>query len=114
MNASSLFYGTLAITLLCGLIWAMIWGGKVPKAYRERGCMGRKWREQFPSVPKDVIRSFLEVFADAFGFDRKNKLIFNPDDRLLEIYRSVYPDKSSPDGLELETLAITVEEIYSI
>ncbi len=114
MNALSFFYGALAVTLICGFIWAMIWGGNVPKAYRERGCMGRKWREQFPNVSKDDIRSYLEIFMNSFSFDSKHKLKFNPDDKVMDVYRTVYPSNGWPDGLELESFAISLEKKYSV
>jgi hypothetical protein len=33
------------------------------------------------------------------------QLKFSPDDRVLDVYRALYPDCTLPDDLELETLA---------
>jgi len=50
----------------------------------------------------------------SFGFPRKRALQFAPNDRLLDIYRALYPLKNMPDALELETFAKRVEATYDL
>ena len=49
-------------------IYDAIWGGNIPKAYRSRKCMGKKWKNEFPYTSKEEIRKFLLLFAGAFAF----------------------------------------------
>lgn len=42
------------------------------------------------------------------------KLKFTPDDKILEIYKAVYPSKWMPDALEFETLAKDLRQKYSV
>jgi propanediol dehydratase small subunit len=44
------------------------------------------------------------LFTAAFAFRESEKLKFNPDDRIWEIYRDLYPNRWVADALELETL----------
>ena len=85
-----------------------------PKRYKNRKCTGKKWKTAFPDAQKEELRKFLNLFTDAFAFSQKNKLKFEPTDGLLEIYREVYPSKWMPDGLELETLAESIEKEYGV
>lgn len=41
-------------------------------------------------------------------------LKFAPDDRVLDIYRAIYPDRSMPDACELETLVRLVVRRYGV
>ena len=82
-------------------------------AYWRRHCTGRLWKRQFPSASKRDIRQFLDLFAHAFSFPRR-QLSFTPDDRVMDIYRALYPDESAPDGLELETFASSLQQRYGI
>jgi propanediol dehydratase small subunit len=79
-----------------------------------RSCMGRVWKRTFPEAPKDVIRQFLYVFVDAFAFPKERALQFAPADRVLAVYRSLYPVEGWPDALELETLALHLERHYAV
>ncbi|WP_052263708.1 hypothetical protein [Comamonas thiooxydans] len=54
------------------------------------------------------------MFTQAFGFPEKKRLLFEPADTFLEIYRSLYPYKWMPDALELETFALMVKKTYGI
>ncbi|MBN2210598.1 MAG: hypothetical protein JW709_04305 [Sedimentisphaerales bacterium] len=84
--------------------------------YWRRGCMGRAWRRAFPVADKDMIRSFLSVFIDAFGFKKKHRLCFSPTDRIVDIYKIANPPCFSlgTDGLELETYALAIEKRFNI
>ena len=83
-------------------------------AYWQRSCTGTEWRNRFPDVPKEAIREFLQVFVDAFGFSNKKRLKFSPDDKVLDVYRALYPSAGWADALELETFAINLEEKYGL
>jgi propanediol dehydratase small subunit len=82
--------------------------------YWQRSCMGRAWKRTFPQASKDDIRQFLRVFVDAFGFPKSRALQFAPTDRVLTVYRGLYPLKGWPDALELETLALRLERSYAL
>lgn len=80
--------------------------------YWSRPCTGRDWKRRFPGVPKEEIRDFLEVFVDGFAFSSKKRLKFNPDDKVMDVYRALYPTPGWPDALELETFARNIERKY--
>ncbi|MEI6516679.1 MAG: hypothetical protein WCO77_11945, partial [bacterium] len=82
--------------------------------YWRRPCMGRDWRRSFPNATKDDIRNFLNTFVDAFMLRNKNRLKFNPSDKLMDVYCLMYPPSSFCDALELETFALTIEEEYGV
>jgi propanediol dehydratase small subunit len=82
--------------------------------YWTRSCMGRAWKRTFPQASKDEIRQFLHVFVDAFAFPKGRALQFAPADRVLAVYRSLYPVQGWPDALELETLALRLERQYAV
>ena len=84
------------------------------KAYWQRRCSGRAWKSSFPSAPKQQIRSFLYLFVDAFAFPRHRALQFLPSDRVLSVYRALYPSKGLPDALEVETLAAQLQKTYGV
>jgi hypothetical protein len=86
----------------------------LPLPFRNRACQGTGWRRAFPKVSKQNIRKFLALFVEAFAFKASAKLQFNPDDKILDIYRSLYPHKWQPDSLEVETLAKFIEETYHV
>jgi hypothetical protein len=81
--------------------------------YWLRHCTGRLWKRQFPNASKGDIRQFLDLFAHAFSFPGR-QLNFAPDDRVMDIYRALYPDASAPDGLELEAFSSSVQQRYGI
>ena len=84
------------------------------RRYWDRACTGFQWRRRFPDAPKSDIRSFLELFVDAFAFRQSRRLCFSPDDKVMEIYHTLYPDRFMADALELETLASLLRKKYGI
>lgn len=104
---------TSSILLVLGVVavvaWGLLFGGRLPKVYRARGCQGRGWREAFPSATKQEIREFLSLFVGAFAFDEKEKLKLAPTDQILQIYKAQYPSRLQPDAMELEALALDLE-----
>lgn len=87
---------------------------RLPDPFQSRSCQGIKWHREFPDAAKKDIRSFLSMFTQAFGLPEKKRLLFEPADTFLEIYRSLYPYKWMPDALELETFALMVKKTYGI
>jgi hypothetical protein len=84
------------------------------RCYWDRACTGFQWRRRFPESPKTEIREFLSMFVDAFAFRQSQRCCFSPDDRVMEIYRMLYPDKFMADALELETLASHLRKRYGV
>lgn len=82
------------------------------RTYWDRVCTGGDWRREFPNASKPEIRTFLQVFVDAFAFRDSRKLKFRPCDKIIDIYRACYPVNGWPDSLELETFAVMVEKTY--
>jgi propanediol dehydratase small subunit len=84
----------------------------IPANIRERKCQGAAWRRAFPDAPKQAVREFLSMFVDAFAFRKSERLKFSPEDKIIDIYRSVYPKRWLPDALELETFAADLEKRF--
>jgi hypothetical protein len=70
------------------------------RRFYDRRCTGRAWLKQFPSAQKAEIREFLEVFVVAFALDAKKRLSFAPDDKIIDVYRTLYPEGWRADALE--------------
>ena len=105
----------LVVAGVVGSIFAYIHRSRSLRPYWKRACMGIRWRRRFPDAPKADIREFLRIFVDAFAFSQKRRSRFSPDDRVMDIYRALYPpDDSLADSLELETLALRLEKRYRI
>jgi hypothetical protein len=98
--------------VIVAMIISVKYGPSLPRPYRFRSCEGRGWRRTFPTASKDEIRTFLLLFVSAFAFADKDKLKFRPDDKILDIYRSLYPSRWLPDALEFETLANDLQKSY--
>jgi hypothetical protein len=81
--------------------------------YWNRICTGKAWRSRFPNAPKDEIRRFLETFVDSFAFKSSQRLKFDPNDKVMDIYRALYPSTGWPDSLELETFAKNLKREYA-
>lgn len=105
-----------SIGLVCtgAAAWLIRNLSKFPDPFQSRSCQGVKWHRAFPDAAKKDIRSFLSIFTQAFGFPEKKRLLFEPADNFLVIYRSLYPYKWMPDALELETFASMVKKTYGI
>ena len=106
---------TTTLILVIALLILFLWNSdSLPRQYRIRTCAGKKWKTSFPSASKKEIREFLLFFVNAFAFNDSNKLKFEPDDRLIDIYKNLYPHKWQADALEFETLAGDLNDIYGI
>jgi hypothetical protein len=84
------------------------------RVYWDGCCTGIQWRRRFPSASKQEIRAFLDLFVDGFAFPRKRRLCFSPDDKVYEIYRTLYPSLGGADALEMETFAKLLEDKYRL
>jgi propanediol dehydratase small subunit len=105
----------LLVAAVCGGAMGYIHRSKSLRPYWERGCMGIRWRRRFPNSSKTDIREFLDIFVDAFAFNQKKRSRFSPDDRVMDVYRALYPPGDClADCLELETLAVLIQERYAI
>lgn len=104
----------LAYVIGIGLLLLLIIqsSDSLPQKYRKRDCMGKSWISRFPDADKEDIRRFLVTFTDAFAFSSDDKLKFEPNDKLLDIYRQLYPSRLTPDAMEFETLADDLNEKY--
>jgi hypothetical protein len=85
---------------------------KLMRHYWQRACTGRHWRRRFPDASKAEIREFLDVFLEAFGFTDRRRLCFEPDDRVMDVYRSLYPVRGGADSMELEGLVASLQKRY--
>lgn len=95
-------------------VFALVHERAALQTYWQRACTGRSWRRTFPEAGPHEIRQFLYMFVGAFAFSKKRALQFAPTDRVLSIYRSIYPSKGTPDALELETFAKLLHEQYRL
>ena len=84
------------------------------QGFWNRACSGIRWKRRFPECPGAQIREFLSIFVDAFAFQQKRRLCFSPDDKVMEIYRGLYPDRHDPDCMELETLVARLRKRYGV
>lgn len=80
----------------------------------DRSCTGIRWKRRFPDSSAAQIREFLDLFVGAFAFPKNRRLCFSPDDKVLGIYRGLYPDKFMADCLELEFLTRRMRERYGV
>ena len=80
--------------------------------YWDRTCTGAEWRSRFPNVPKNEIRKFLQTFVDGFAFKDQQRLKFAPDDKVMDIYRALYPSEGWLDSLEIETFSENLKKEY--
>jgi hypothetical protein len=86
----------------------------LPLPFQGRLCQGQIWRRKFPDASKKEIRDFLLIFVNAFAFKDRDKLKFGPEDKVLDIYRALYPKEWMADALEVETLAKSVRKEYDL
>ena len=104
----------IAFLIVVFFIWAIRYGGRLPKPYAQRDREGKGWWREFPSSSKTEIREYLQTFVDAFAFDESEKLKLSPNDRILDIYKSLYSRAWMADCLEVETFLDDLEAKYGI
>jgi hypothetical protein len=102
----------LVVLSLLGAFWIEY---RSRSRYRGRACAGQLWRREFPDSPKDQIRLFLECLTSSMGFPRSLRLKFEPSDRALAIYRSLYGDKTPlSDSLECEAFLMNLSQAFAV
>jgi hypothetical protein len=84
------------------------------RRFWDRGCMGRAWRRAFPVAAKHEIRDFLGLVVHSLGLPSDKRLALSPDDRIIDLYRALYPPGSMADAMELETLAEELGRLYAV
>jgi hypothetical protein len=87
---------------------------RMMRRFVDRGCAGFRWRRRFPDASKSEIREFLDIFIEAFGFKQSWRLCFTPEDRVLDVYRALYPVRGTPDGMEMESLVLDLQKRYHV
>jgi hypothetical protein len=102
------FFGSLVVIL------ANIKTRQAMRHFFDRGCTGIKWRRRFPHASKEEIREFLDIFTEAFGFKQSRRLCFAPDDRVMDVYRTLYGGQPLADDMELETLVSDLQKRYRV
>jgi hypothetical protein len=102
------------VLLIVAIAWCARFVERLPEAYRRRSCQGTGWRRRFPGASKEQIRAFLSVFAESFAFAQADKLKFSPDDKVLDVYRALYPKRWLPDALEVEMFAKELEGRFAV
>ena len=96
-------------------VWAECIRQRELRPLLSRRCSGWRWHRLFPDASTADIRSFLTLFADCFGIRRKHRLAFRPDDRIMDIYRALYPPQCSiADAMDMDDLAAEMEETYGL
>jgi len=103
----------LAGALATGLM-AEIRSRRALRTYWERPCTGIRWRRRFPETPKQQIREFLDQFIEAFGFHDRRRLCFRPEDKVMDVYRSIHPPGDLVDSMELESFSRSLRNHYGV
>jgi propanediol dehydratase small subunit len=106
----------MVIVLLAAVIFVLssIRERKRMRRYLNRACAGFRWKRRFPHASKPELREFLDIFVEAFGFRRGWRSYFAPDDRVMDVYRTLYPVRGTPDGIELESLVTELRRRYGV
>ena len=108
-------YFLVFLILMGFVVWRFYFGGYTPEPYRSRPCQGRAWKQAFPEKSKHEIRDYLHTVTDSFVFRKSQKLQINPNDRILALYKTIYPPgQLGIDNLELEAFTINLENKYKI
>lgn len=86
-----------------------------PKPYRARICQGQHWRDTFPTQDKKDIRLFLECLTMGMGLSPKLALKFRPNDKVLDIYKSLYGGKVPiADNMECEEFLDALSDCFDV
>jgi hypothetical protein len=84
------------------------------KPMLNRRCSGKFWKQRFPSATNSQIRHFLTLIIDTFDFPENKQLSFTTEDKIMDIYFTIYPPGSPADSLELETFVHEMQDRYGI
>jgi hypothetical protein len=104
--------------ILVGLILSIPWialNFGTPLPYRYRPCQGKAWRTAYPSSSKTDIRRFLSCLCIGMGFSQKHRLLFSPDDRVDDVFKSIYAyELYAADHFEREDFLFELSEQFSV
>jgi hypothetical protein len=104
----------LMLALLIAIL-SIVFGDPLQRPFRVPFCLGRAWKKRFPKASKYQICKFLQVFADAFAFKKAHLLKFRPEDKIMDIYRSLSSGALDfVDACELESLRNLLIHEYGI
>jgi len=99
LGAALLIYGRLTAT---------------PNPYDDRECTGTAWKQAFPDSSSSSIRAYLDCLVDGMDLPQ-DRLSFGPDDRVIEIYRSLFGGRTPlGDDFECETFLWNVEKKFGV
>lgn len=107
-----LFIGIIILVAVLINIPVQLKSRRLLSSFWSRSCTGPQWKRRFPDASKEPIREFLEEFVDAFMFKSEKRLKFRPDDKIMDVYRSLYPYSWCADSLEHVFLSIVLEKRY--
>lgn len=83
------------------------------KSFTNRGPAIHLWRKKFPNATAEEIRTFLEIFTEAFGINKKHGITLQPSDLMFDIYATRNNPNLSADSLEYETFLVMIENHYN-
>lgn len=104
----------VVLPVLAYVMWHEIWVRRNLRRFWQRPVTDGQWAREFPASEANEIREFLELFVDAFALSRKRLFCFAPDDRILDVYRALYPIKGTGDVGETECLYHLVKRKYDV
>src|SRR5688572_6420543 len=104
----------IAVFVVAILVLSSIQQRRIMSRFWLRRCTGFIWRRRFPHASKNEIREFLDIFIDAFGFAQARRLCFAPEDRVMDVYRTLYSPGSLSDSMELEDFVRDLQRRYRV
>lgn len=113
-NANWILGSLFSAGALATGLMAEIRSRRALRTYWERPCTGIRWRRRFPETPKQQIREFLDQFIEAFGFHDCRRLCFRPEDKVMDVYRSIHPPGDIVDSMELESFCCSLRKHYGV
>jgi hypothetical protein len=97
---------------IAALIYARI--TQKPNPFDARGCMGKAWKRAFPDASNQHIREYLDCLVNGMDLDQP-KLAFDPDDKVIDIYRSIYGGRTPlGDFFECETYLSNIDNKFGV
>lgn len=120
------YYVLIGLVVYVALALAWSWwrtgsfGARLaPARYRNRGSQEAVWRDRYSGASLEVADRVLCAVCDAFRFAAKDRFLFAPDDRLMDIYRAVYPRwriwlLQFGDEMELESLLLDLDRDFGL
>jgi hypothetical protein len=89
----------------------------LPRPYQNRESQDDIWRQRYRGGKLTTADVVLKMFCDAFAFNPKDRYKFVPDDRIMDIYQSVYPRWRfwlACDSMEIESFMMDLDKEFGI